>query len=111
MVPVRTEAERRDTNAQRRAHFKHRHIRALIGIGDVGGIEPTAIGADHHIAPLEIALAPLYRQSGTSLNDRNDRVLRRRSGSKVGVFRGVCQLCEGRRGPGQQRRRQNPHPS
>lgn len=61
MVPVRTEAERCDANAQRCAHFKHRHIRSLIRIGDVGGIEPTAIGTDHHITPLEIALASLYR--------------------------------------------------
>lgn len=61
MVPVRTEAERCDTNAQRRAHFKHRHVGTLIGISNVGGIEPTAIGTDHHITPLEIALAPLYR--------------------------------------------------
>ncbi len=109
-VPVGPNAERGDADAQRRPHLNHRHVRALIGIGDIAGVEPTTIRTNDHVTPFKIALARFYRYRGATLNDRDNGVLRSRSRSKIGRLGRVSQPCRRQRRPDQQGRSQKPCP-
>jgi hypothetical protein len=100
VVPIGTYTETGNANAQHGTVTEHGNVPALVGITDVGRIDPTAIRTGRDITPPIVIQTSfnLYRDTGR--NDGDDREIPRRSGTKIDVFRRVthllrvaCQWC------------------
>ena len=93
-VPVVSNAEGDDGQAERSAVSQHRNLVSLIGVGDIASVHPAPIGTDHHVAPLVTAEAALDHD-GDACSQHNDRgIFRCRAGTKIDVLRNVSRFCK-----------------
>lgn len=91
-IPVAGHAEGDDPEADHRAVGEHRHACSLIGIDEVPGVDPTAVGSRDDIAPTEIAQTTGHRDREAPWQSGDQRKVPRRSGAQVDVLGGVGPL-------------------
>lgn len=96
VVPVGTDHEADDRNADLRAVLGQQHAPVTIRIAHVIASDPTALATGDHVAPLPTRGAALHRDSASGGNDIDQWIAGIRSGAQAEIGGDVGVLGHGR---------------